>query len=166
MGGGRARTPRDASSVVSERGLGLLPAQMRQVGEFGPPLAARDEALADAGIDLLFEEVTLLGCQNASHAILHWLDLSRSGSREALRREPLVGTGQAPCRQAVDGARLVTTVELRCVPSLDPNESTAGDLDRRLLERHELGPDPDDSAREDVGTQPGAMYERAQEARP
>ena len=77
MGGGRARTPRDASSVVSERGLGLLPAQMRQVGEFGPPLAARDEALADAGIDLLLEEVTLLGGQNASHAILHWLDLSR-----------------------------------------------------------------------------------------
>jgi hypothetical protein len=50
---------------------------VRQVGELGPPLAAPDEAIADAGIDLLLEEVALLGGQNASHAILHWLDLSR-----------------------------------------------------------------------------------------
>ena len=75
---------------------------MRQVGELGPPLAAPDEALADAGIDLLLEEVALLGGQNASHAILHWLaSLDRKVERPSAEGLSLVrpGTVQAGFRR-------------------------------------------------------------------
>ena len=166
-------------SWLPERELGLLPTQVRQVGESGPPLAAPDDTLADAGVDLLFEEVALLGGQDASQTILHRFDLSldREVERPSAESLSLVRVKHRAGRPST-APDSVTTVEARCVPSLDPNGSTAsspaeraqnagsapaGDLDRRLFERHELVAEPDGSARKDVGTQSGAMHERPEE---
>jgi len=150
---------------------------VRQVGESGPPLAAPDDALANAGVDLLLEEVALLGGQDASHTVLHWFDLSldREVERPSAESLSLVRVGHRAGRPST-APDSVTTVEARCVPALDPNESTASSptehtaesgaaprpaiSNRRLVERHELVAEPDGPAGKDVGTQSGAVHER------
>src|SRR5262249_5688333 len=84
----------------------------------GCPLTLR-EALAYAGVDLLLEQVALLGGQDAWCAVSHWRGRSLSIERE--HRDALVR-----CEPEVAGAGDSTIADPRVsrVPSLGAGEST------------------------------------------